>query len=361
MKIALLFLTLLFVQTGFKAPMYFNQMDFSDDGKIMAAIGSEYVILLNTETQKVLDKYALNEWNSSNENIRISGDGQHLIWAANRKFFYAAIHRNKIKKPTKLFGSVWLDIEINYDGTEFLATADTHGGSTMGCAPTKRQLVKYWRDGNKFEHNILMPDMKECQFMSYGELLPNGGIIYQFSDYYKKKQSEVNLFEAIPDGQKDWGTVKILEPKDKLAHQAMTESGDFMTYSIEKEVFCGLFINHKNDKGEWTQSENILPNDKNCQGPWFGAISPDGTKVAWLKLTRDEQGQPIKGDIMITHLVNGNWSTPAILVPDYGLASQGKQIKSLRISNTNLAFSLWSGQTYLCTRLDGDGILYSIK
>ena len=64
---------------------------------------------------------------------------------------------------------------------------------------------------------------------------------------------------------------------------------------------------------------------------------------------------------MITRLENGKWTTPELLVEDYGLSSQQKQIKKLRISNTNLAFVLWSGQTYLCTRLDIKRELYQIQ
>jgi hypothetical protein len=46
---------------------------------------------------------------------------------------------------------------------------------------------------------------------------------------------------------------------------------------------------------------------------------------------------------------------------NFSLSSQGKQIKNLRISNTNLAFALWTRQTYLCTRLDKNRELYQFQ
>lgn len=358
MKTILLIITsLLIFQIDEVKIQNLNQMDFSDDGKIMVGINEDAIYLIDTERLKILDKYEFDGRYSSNPNIRISGNGKHLICARGWKFYYAKIRGNKIKTPTELLNRVWLDMEINYDGTEFIATLDQKS-SPRRCSPGKRQVVKFWRNDDTFEWDTLLPNMEDCHFSSYGEILPQGGIIYEFDDG-NSEYPHPTIFEAIPDGKHDWGHIAIYNQGDRLAHQPMTENGAFLTYSMEADNgFCGLYLTEKDTNGYWQKSPNILPRNKDCQGPWFPVISPDGMKIAWLRYNRDERGQLLKGDIMITHRqYNNEWSTPTILIENYGIAAEGKQIKSMRISNTNLAFALWNGQTYLCTSLDGDGTL----
>lgn len=362
MKIILLLITSLFIfQMDNGEIQNLNQVDFSDNGKLMVGINEDAIYLIDTERLKVLDKYSFSGNYGSNPNIRISGNGEHLICSRGWKFYYAKIHKNKIKKPIELIDRVWLDMEINYDGTEFIAALDRKS-SPRKCSPGKRQIVKFWRNENTFEWDTLLPNMEDCHFSSYAELLPKGGIIYHYKDG-NAEYPHPTIFEAIPDGRNDWGHIPLYNQGDWLTHQPMTENGSFLTYSMEADNgFCGLYLTEKDANGYWQKSPNILPRDKDCQGPWFACISPDGMKIAWLKFTRDERGQPLKSDIMITHRqYNNEWTTPTVLIEDYGIAHQGKQIKSMRISNNNLAFALWNGQTYLCTALNGDGILHQIQ
>lgn len=361
MKIILVFITsFLLLQTDIGKIQNLNQVDFSDDGKLMVGINEEAIYLIDTERLKVVDKYTFSGNYGVNPNVRISGNGEHLICARGHKFYYAKIRKNKIKAPIELINRVWLDMEINYDGTEFIAALDRKS-SLRKCSPGKRQIVKFWRDNNSFEWDTLLPNMEDCHFASYGELLPDGGIIYHLKDG-NIDYPHPTILEAVPDGKYDWGHVELYNQGDWLTHQPMTEKGSFLTYALEKDSgYCGLYLTEKDENGYWQKSPNILPRDKDCQGPWFSCISPDGTKIAWLKLTRDERGQPIKGDIMITYrLDNDQWSTPIILIENFGVPSEGKQIKSMRISNDNIAFTLWKGITYLYTSLDKNGTLFKL-
>ena len=222
--------------------------------------------------------------------------------------------------------------------------------------------MKFWRDDKTFELDTLLTGVSECSFANHGEVLPNGGIIYELQDGLSNNPHPI-IVEAIPDGRTDWGHRGIYNQGERFVHQCMTESGSFLTYSMEEDNgFCGIFLNEKDTNGNWQKSPNILPLDKDCQGPWFTCISPDGTKIVWLKFTRDESMQPTKGDIMISsRLANGKWSKPAILVENFGLSQQRKQLKSMRLSNTNLTFALWHGPAYLYTSLDKNGTLHQIK
>lgn len=348
------------LQTGGKNVQNLTQVDFSDDGKLMIGINEEAIYLIDTERLKVLDKYDFATYRQWNPNIRISGNGKHIIYAVGHIFFYATIHENKITTPIKLIDKVWVDMEINYDGTEFIAALDRRT-SLRRCSPGKRQIVKFWRNETVFEWDTLLPNMEDCYFATYSELLPNGGIIYELNDG-NTEYPHPTIFEAIPDGKRDWGYVDLYNQGDRLAHQSMTTDGDFLTYSMEADNgYCGLYLTEKNTDGYWGKSSNILPRDKDCQGPWFACISPDGTKIAWLKYTRDDYGHITKGDIMITYRLNHDeWSRPVVLIEDFGIAAAGKQIKSMRLSNNNLALVLWRGQTYLYTSLDKNGTLHQI-
>ena len=98
MKTTLLLFALLLLQTDFSNSHYLEQLDFSEDGKLMVGINRDCIILMDTKTLNILDKYTFSGNYSPNPNIRISGNGKHLICARGRKFYYAKIHRNKIKK-----------------------------------------------------------------------------------------------------------------------------------------------------------------------------------------------------------------------------------------------------------------------
>ena len=59
-------------------------------------------------------------------------------------------------------------LKINYDGTEILAAVDINESRVKRtCSPTKRQIIKFWRNENEFDQDTLMPEMQDCQFILF--------------------------------------------------------------------------------------------------------------------------------------------------------------------------------------------------
>lgn len=355
MRLLLLFSLFLFLKNDTHNRANFNAIDLTDDGIVMVGQSGSQLTLVDTRRIKAIDKYTFPKGGRL-ENVRISGDGNHVFWTLDWQLYYAPVKNGKIGEMQPLnVGRAWLDLEVNYDGTAALVSVDYpdhYADNTRQCSPGKRLIMKILRDGRKFKYSLLNPTERSCQWLNYAELMPDGTIIYEFTDGYD--DSKFHLYEAIPDGDSDWGYRKIGADKDRFAWQSMTNDGRFLTYQ------CSLYLNSKDNSGKWTIREDILPDHDYCAGPWWAAISPDGTKVVWLRYLRDDNQQITQSDFMITENIGGQWTTPRVLLESFGTNNRFPQIKTCRISNSNFSFATWGGEVYLI-RLNGDSDVIKVE
>ncbi len=348
----LLFCFLIFLgNTEERNHLYYEMIDFTPDGVLMAGISNQEVGIINTKTKQIIAKLSFSK-NARLVNIRISDDGKHLIWTKNMELFSADFIDNEIVNVYQIrVGRPWLDLEINADGSEILTTSDNASEAT--CSPKQRTMLKLTKTGNPYVHKPLSMSIEACTFMNYGEFLPDGNILFQYqnSNLYHENQAYLSIWEAVLDSNYVYNYTKILSSNRMIARQAVSNYGELLTYD------CEYFISKKDSLGKW-QTNPILPKNDYCYANWVCAISPDGEKIVFLKDIK-EDGQQIASHFMISKKVNEKWTTPQILVEE-NKATFNNVLANIRLSNTNFAYTDRNGRVMLKTSLDPNSELVEL-
>lgn len=342
MRILLFCSILFFAKTETPNHLYFEMIDFTENGALLAGISPNKLAIINTETKKIVAELKFSS-RSRLVNIRISNDGKHLLWTKNMELFGADFRNNKIVNVHQIrTGRPWLDLEINTDGSKILTTSDNTKAAT--CSPFQRTLVQITRNENQYTYQQLQMSTEVCTYMNYCEFLPDGNILFQYqnSNIRENNQSTLSIWEAIPDGN-DFGYQKIIDTKRMIPRQAVSNQGELLTYD------CEYFISKKDSLGDW-QTKSILPKNDYCYANWVCAIAPDGEKIVFLQ-NIEENGSRVQSNFLITKKVNNEWTTPQILVEEKDPYFDNV-LANIRLSNTNFAYTDRNGRVMLKTSLE---------
>lgn len=351
MRIIILLFGLLTFQQDFPNPMNLLYIDITDDGKYLAGISADGVTVIDTETKKIVTKHQFGGGYARLLNIRISGDGQYLVWTRNWELFTATFSNNEIINIKKVPNArAWIDLEINYDGSRILATVDTPRRKSGECDPFQRLFMQIKRKDDVFSYKIIGATSQPCFWLNNGELLSDSSVIFQQKEALVG--NTLKLIEAIPNGE-EWSYHTIEEDAKHLIGQGMSENGELLTYD------CLYYISKKNDQGVW-QKEAILPKDYACIANWYAAISPDGKTVVWLRLYRKDDGNIQYSEFWITRKIENKWTLPKVFIS----TDEPRFIHSLnhfRLSNNNFAYVNKNGTVFLMPNFDEETELIKLE
>lgn len=344
MRIIILLIGLLTFQADFNPRFYLEVIDLTTDGKYLAGISPTGIIVMETATKKVIARQEF-EKRSRLLNIRISGDGKYLFWTRNWEMYHAALVNNEITNIEQLnVVKPWLNLEVNYDGSQILLTQDFPNRSKYSCSPGKRLILHLKRDGNPFSYHTVGSTVEDCLWLSNCQLLPDGNILY-LRNQGRKNPPQKSIIEATPEG-KSWNYQVLKDSVLSVPRQPISENDDLLIAD------CSFYILKKDTNQIW-QKEVILPTNDNCMANWNAGISPNGKTVIYLKNHSSEDKTHIAySEFWITQKVKNEWTTPVLLFkPDdprmmYHLAD-------FRLSNTNFVYCDRNGDTYLISTLDG--------
>lgn len=322
---------------------YFDKIDVTDDGKYIAGISPNDVVIIDSRTQKIVAKHDFGG-RSRLLNIKISGNGKYLIWTHNWEMYHAVFSNNEIINVTKLnVAKSWLDLDINYDGSRIIATQDyqLQPDNEHRCSPRQRLILEMRRDGNPFTYQMVESNSKPCYWLSHCELLPDSSLLYVRNDS-KLQPRQYSLVEATASG-KVWNYQII---KDSVAYtsvQPVSSNGDLLMYD------CGFYILSKDNSGSWKREEVLPPNDV-CLGNYNAAISPDGKTIVYLRnYYKDNYVQ--YSEFWITKKVDDKWTTPQLFIaPDTERFIHS--LADFRLSNSNFVIANRDGYAYLKSTLN---------
>lgn len=351
MRLIILLFGLSIFQTDFATPLRLQYIDLTDDGQFLAGIGTNGILIINTKTKKVVAEHPFEGYDHL-LNIRISGDGKHLVWTRKWELFTADFLDNKITNITKIPNArAWVDLEINYDGSRILATIDFPRNQEKNCDPNQRLILELKRNEQSFDYQRIGTTSTPCFWLNNAEILSDGGVILQKQEALTGQT--LKIVEAISDG-KEWHYRTIIEDANNILLQAITENDELLTTDN-----CTYFIYKKDNNGVW-QKETILPPNDICVGSWYAAISPDGKNVVWLRNYMKTDGNIQYSEFWITRKVAKKWTTPEVFIS----TDEPRFIHNLshfRLSNTNFAYAERSGNLILMPTLDGKSELEKIE
>jgi hypothetical protein len=351
MRILILLFGVSILQTDFATPLRLQYIDLSDDGLFLAGIGTNGIAIINTETEKVVAKYPFEGYDHL-LNIRISGNGKHLVWTRKWELFTADFLDNEIINVAKIPNArAWVDLEINYDGSRILATVDYPRNKEHNCDPNQRLILEIKKTTDSTDYQIIGTTSQPCFWLNNAELLSDGGVILQQQEALTGQ--ELQIIEGIPDGE-NWHYRTIESNAKNLVGQAMTENNELLTTD-----YCTFFINKKNKNGVW-EKEVILPPNDVCVASWYAAISPDGKNVVWLRNYMQTDGNIQYSEFWITRKVAEKWTTAEVFIS----TDEPRFIHNLshfRLSNTNFAFAEKGGNLLLMPTLDGKSELIKVE
>jgi hypothetical protein len=193
----------------------------------------------------------------------ISGDGNTLIFTAEKKFytgiFMSKKENGKWKPPINLLPQLGIDgdcetTSISYDGTElYLYREDELDGNLY---------VSYFKNGEWSEIQKLGPNINTKYWESHADISANGQKLY-FTSNREGGYGDLDIYVSQRNADGSWGKPNNLGPavntqwREDTPH--LTKDGKRLFFSSEGHHNMGgfdLFMANKTENG-WSQPENL--------------------------------------------------------------------------------------------------------